>query len=187
MYATKLGLKHTDNVSECGGNIDVLFRTSISSDEREEILQHATALLYTPDHEHFGIVPIEAMNDGTPVIAVNSGGPKETILHGMTGFLCSQQAESFSAAMLTTMIPVSIICNPSNQSNTSSSKHVCTSNEVNEVMISNPTSQVATVSPITHIVPLSYLLGLQGQKHTQVYDYVLISNHIFYYYFTASI
>lgn len=64
------------------------------------------ALLYTPDREHFGIVPIEAMYEGTPVIAVNSGGPKETVIHGKTGFLCSQTAKSFSEAMLVTMLPI---------------------------------------------------------------------------------
>ncbi|TXH61693.1 MAG: glycosyltransferase, partial [Thiothrix sp.] len=32
--------------------------------------------LYTPEKEHFGIVPIEAMFNNAPVIACNSGGPK---------------------------------------------------------------------------------------------------------------
>eukprot|EP01032_Pedospumella_encystans_P013833 gene13833-15909_t len=34
-----------------------------------------------------------------PVIAVNSGGPKETVLHGHTGFLCEQNAVEFGTAM----------------------------------------------------------------------------------------
>ena len=53
----------------------VIFRKSISNDERLALLQTAAALLYTPDREHFGIVPIEAMAQGVPVIAVSSGGP----------------------------------------------------------------------------------------------------------------
>ena len=36
--------------------------------------------------EHFGIVPLEAMSVGTPVIAVDSGGPKETVENEETGF-----------------------------------------------------------------------------------------------------
>ena len=34
------------------------------------------------DNEHFGIVPLESMYVGTPVIAVASGGPLETIVPG---------------------------------------------------------------------------------------------------------
>jgi alpha-1,3/alpha-1,6-mannosyltransferase len=44
-------------------------------------------VLYTPAHEHFGIVPLEAMARARPVLAVASGGPLETVLHRETGFL----------------------------------------------------------------------------------------------------
>ena len=37
--------------------------------------------------EDFGITPVEAMLSGTPVIAYNGGGYKETILQGRTGVL----------------------------------------------------------------------------------------------------
>ena len=92
---------NTENTTEkrCGPNVDVIFRVSISSAEREALLLNSCALLYTPENEHFGIVPLEAMRSGTPVIAVNSGGPVETILNGKTGFLCDQTPESFSNAM----------------------------------------------------------------------------------------
>lgn len=45
----------------------------------------ATALLYPVEDEDFGIVPIEAMGHGVPVIAHRSGGPRETIKDGVTG------------------------------------------------------------------------------------------------------
>lgn len=80
-------------------DVHVVFRTSIPSIERSALLMQAVGLLYTPDREHFGIVPIEAMSLGVPVIAVNSGGPKETVLHEETGFLCDQSPEDFAAAM----------------------------------------------------------------------------------------
>jgi alpha-1,3/alpha-1,6-mannosyltransferase len=44
-------------------------------------------LLYTPTNEHFGIVPVEAMQYGVPVLAANTGGPLETIVEGKTGWL----------------------------------------------------------------------------------------------------
>ena len=44
-------------------------------------------LLYTPENEHFGIVPVEAMYMGCIVMACNSGGPLESVKDGETGFL----------------------------------------------------------------------------------------------------
>ncbi|KAM3159620.1 Alpha-1,3/1,6-mannosyltransferase ALG2 [Lachancea thermotolerans] len=58
----------------------VLFLTSISSSLKDQLLRETDLLLYTPSFEHFGIVPLEAMKLGKPVLAVNNGGPLETIV-----------------------------------------------------------------------------------------------------------
>lgn len=89
----------THDGDAAGADVHIVFRTSIPSIERSALLMQAVGLLYTPDREHFGIVPIEAMSLGVPVIAVNSGGPRETVLHEETGFLCDQSPEDFAAAM----------------------------------------------------------------------------------------
>ena len=60
---------------------DVIFLKSISNELRSLLLKTADILLYTPENEHFGIVPVEAMYCGTIVIACNSGGPTESIIH----------------------------------------------------------------------------------------------------------
>jgi alpha-1,3/alpha-1,6-mannosyltransferase len=78
---------------------DVEFRTSVSNDEKRFLLERCTCVLYTPSNEHFGIVPLEAMAFGKPVIACDSGGPKESIVNGVTGFLCDATPASFAAAM----------------------------------------------------------------------------------------
>lgn len=65
----------------------VVFMKSVSESVKAALLQSARALLYTPTKEHFGIVPIEAMHCGVPVLATNSGGPTESILHEATGWL----------------------------------------------------------------------------------------------------
>jgi len=42
---------------------------------------------YTAIEESFGLIPLESMKYGTPVIAFKGGGPPETILNGETGYL----------------------------------------------------------------------------------------------------
>uniref|UniRef100_A0A1L8E3S8 Alpha-1,3/1,6-mannosyltransferase ALG2 n=1 Tax=Nyssomyia neivai TaxID=330878 RepID=A0A1L8E3S8_9DIPT len=64
------------------------------------LLNAAHVLLYTPENEHFGIVPLEGMYMAKPVIAVNSGGPTESIVDENTGFLCQPTPEDFSKPML---------------------------------------------------------------------------------------
>jgi alpha-1,3/alpha-1,6-mannosyltransferase len=80
----------------------VSFRPSVSDDERNELLQSSLAVVYTPTNEHFGIVPIEAMYAGAPVLASNTGGPLETVLDGETGFLrdASHGPDEFAQAMV---------------------------------------------------------------------------------------
>ncbi|VDL95968.1 unnamed protein product [Schistocephalus solidus] len=66
---------------------------SCTSDVKALLIAASHAVIYTPHREHFGIVPIEAMFLWRPVIALNSGGPKETIIAGKTGFLCDCEPE----------------------------------------------------------------------------------------------
>ncbi|KAF9217850.1 Alpha-1,3-mannosyltransferase-like protein [Podila verticillata] len=77
----------------------VLFLQSISDVQKLFLLQTARALLYTPTNEHFGIVPVEAMYMKCPVIAVNSGGPTESILHQVTGYLCPAEEQVWAESM----------------------------------------------------------------------------------------
>ncbi len=45
------------------------------------------AVIQTAKNEDFGLVPVEAMACGKPVIAVREGGFVETVIHGKTGIL----------------------------------------------------------------------------------------------------
>lgn len=68
-------------------DVDVLFLLSVPSAFKTTLLAAADLLIYTPLHEHFGIVPLEAMLARTPVLAANEGGPVETVVEGVTGWL----------------------------------------------------------------------------------------------------
>ncbi|EPB71010.1 glycosyltransferase, group 1 family protein [Ancylostoma ceylanicum] len=72
---------------------------AFADEEKITLLRRSRAVLYTPHNEHFGIVPVESMYVGTPVIAVNSGGPKESIVHLETGLLAEQLPEAFAECM----------------------------------------------------------------------------------------
>lgn len=57
----------------------MIFLRSFDDAQRNFLLTRATAVLYTPENEHFGIVPVEAMFMRRPVVACASGGPLESI------------------------------------------------------------------------------------------------------------
>ncbi|MBI3577086.1 glycosyltransferase [Candidatus Gottesmanbacteria bacterium] len=65
----------------------ILFRGFISDDELDQVYQRAKALIFCARDEDFGMVPVEAMAHGVPVIAYNSGGVRETVVDGKTGVL----------------------------------------------------------------------------------------------------
>ena len=78
----------------------ITFVRSFSDEQKREYLSKAHCILYTPRFEHFGIVPLEAMQAARPVIATATGGPLETIIDGQTGYLCQEPLiESFAQRM----------------------------------------------------------------------------------------
>ncbi|CAF2934222.1 unnamed protein product [Rotaria sp. Silwood2] len=78
----------------------ITFVRSFSDEQKREYLSKAHCILYTPRFEHFGIVPLEAMQAKRPVIATATGGPLETIINNKTGFLCDEPLiETFAKCM----------------------------------------------------------------------------------------
>lgn len=78
----------------------ITFVRSCNDEQKREYLSKAHCILYTPRFEHFGIVPLEAMQAGRPVIATKTGGPLETIIDCQTGFLCDEPLiETFAQRM----------------------------------------------------------------------------------------
>ncbi|KAJ2705747.1 Alpha-1,3-mannosyltransferase-like protein [Coemansia spiralis] len=80
-------------------SIDVLFLPSFTENQRAYLLSVARCTVYTPTNEHLGIVPLESMYMRVPVVAVNAGGPRETVPHAKAGYLCEPTADDFAEAI----------------------------------------------------------------------------------------
>ena len=63
------------------------FLGQVTDEELAKLYQGAKAFLALSKDEDFGITPVEAMSAGTPVIAFNGGGYRETVLDKKTGLL----------------------------------------------------------------------------------------------------
>jgi glycosyltransferase involved in cell wall biosynthesis len=70
----------------------------VNDHAKQGFLAGAAALLFPIDWpEPFGLVMIEAMACGTPVIAFRSGSVPEVVDHGITGFVVSDEEEAIQA------------------------------------------------------------------------------------------
>ena len=89
----------TDRLRAMAGP-SVEFRGWASNEDLAQLYANCRALLF-PGEEDFGIVPLEAMASGRPVIAYGSGGALDTVVDGTTGlFFDRQTAESLETAIV---------------------------------------------------------------------------------------
>ncbi len=65
----------------------VEFLGFVPDSDLAKLYQNAIALICPAEDEDFGIVPVEAMGYGVPVVAHRSGGLMETVIEGKTGVL----------------------------------------------------------------------------------------------------
>jgi glycosyltransferase involved in cell wall biosynthesis len=72
-------------------NIEFLGR--VPDEELPRLYGRAKGFIF-PAEEDFGIVPVEAMANGTPVIAYGVGGAVETVVEGMTGTFFFEKSAS---------------------------------------------------------------------------------------------
>lgn len=77
---------------------DVEFVGEIGEHQKAEFLGNARALLFPIAwREPFGLVMIEAMACGTPVVAFNNGSVPEVLENGLTGFIVNSEDEAVRA------------------------------------------------------------------------------------------
>jgi glycosyltransferase involved in cell wall biosynthesis len=88
-------------LSALAGRLQVSLQIEMALDQSELAQRyHESALvLYAPINEPLGLVPLEAMACGTPVVAVAEGGIRETVVHDSTGWLTQRDPAEFAAAV----------------------------------------------------------------------------------------
>ncbi len=108
----QLGLKLKIFGRDFSGVLDQLKKISgptiefvgeVTQQEKAKLYQNAKAFIFSADQEDFGIVPVESMAYGCPVIAYKSGGVTETVVDGKTGVFfdkltpesCAQSIQRF--------------------------------------------------------------------------------------------
>ncbi|MGE0067394.1 MAG: glycosyltransferase [Solirubrobacterales bacterium] len=66
------------------------FEISPSDERLRELYRESSALVF-PANEDFGIIPVEAQACGTPVVALDLGGARDTVVQGETGIRVARQ------------------------------------------------------------------------------------------------
>ncbi|NDJ34117.1 MAG: glycosyltransferase family 4 protein [Chloroflexi bacterium] len=82
----------------------VLFRGKVSAAELRSLYQYAEVFVISSAQEGLGIVMVEAMAHGVPVVATDCGGPEGIVVTGRTGHLVPNGDRDALAAALTGLL-----------------------------------------------------------------------------------
>lgn len=82
----------------------VLFTGAVARHEMPPLLRSADVVTCTPWYEPFGIVPLEAMACGVPVVATAVGGMLDTVVHDVTGRLVTPKRPRECADAVTAIL-----------------------------------------------------------------------------------
>lgn len=78
----------------------VEFLGEVTDEEKTKLFANCQAFIFPAEEEDFGIVPVEAMAVGKPVIALRSGGVLESVVEGKTGEFFDEPTVGSLAAKL---------------------------------------------------------------------------------------
>ena len=88
----------TDLAAARGVEFDL--RIGVTDAELLDVLSRASAMVYAPRLEPFGLAPLEANACGVPVVAVLEGGVRETIRDGVNGLLADATPAALARALM---------------------------------------------------------------------------------------
>lgn len=89
-YVENLAVQH---------GVDLQVLTNLNTSELAVEYNKAQLCIYAPVLEPFGLVPVEAMSCGTPVVGVREGGVQESVVHNQTGLLVERDPVQFASAV----------------------------------------------------------------------------------------
>ena len=75
-------------------------KLTLTDKQMANIYSEAFLTLCTSYNEPFGLAAIESMACGTPVLAVNEGGYRESVIDGVTGYLLPRNAKAFAEKII---------------------------------------------------------------------------------------
>jgi glycosyltransferase involved in cell wall biosynthesis len=73
----------------------------LEQEQIRDLYQRSKIVACLAHNEPFGLVALESMSCGTPVIAVNEGGYRETVINSKTGFLIERNVSALLKAIIT--------------------------------------------------------------------------------------
>lgn len=90
-----------DALELLGNKLNVVFvpgesRKMLTSKEMIDLYQKTRIVVCLAVNEPFGLVPLEAMSCAVPVVAVNDGGYKESVINKETGFLIKRDSKKLA-------------------------------------------------------------------------------------------
>ena len=95
LVITGTGEAEADLRALAAGDSRIEFRGRVSDAELVELYAGAFAVPFTPEHEDYGYVTLEAFASGKPVITCTDSGEAAAIVqHGKSGFVCAPDPTS---------------------------------------------------------------------------------------------
>jgi glycosyltransferase involved in cell wall biosynthesis len=82
-----------------GVDLSLLVGVPPNGPQLVRLYQEARAFIYASHNEPFGLVVLEAMACGRPVVAVAEGGVTESVVDGITGVLTPRDEQQFADAL----------------------------------------------------------------------------------------
>jgi len=90
---------YADGLEKTYARNDIEFIEGPADKKLFDLYAKSWAVLFTAINEDWGLVPIEGMACGKPVVATNQGGPKESMVDKKTGFLAEPVPDAFAQKM----------------------------------------------------------------------------------------